>query len=211
MLHARVDANGAIVEYPYTIAQLRADNPRVSIPIPPTSQDLAVFGVVPVLRTGRPADQPGAVVVEGEPVRVGGQWQQAWNVRAEIPAELTAAKAAAATEVDAAAESARLLYITGGAGQSMEYAATEAEARAYLAAPSDVPADWPWLNAERLASGETMTIAQVANQVVAMAAAWRNVGAEIKRVRRAAKVSIEAATTIHAVREIVAAVEWPIP
>jgi hypothetical protein len=211
MLYARVNAGGLIVEYPYSIAQLRADNPRVSIPLPPSAQDLASFGVVPVLRTGRPAEQPGAVVVEGEPIRIGGEWQQSWNVRAETPPELAAAKAAAAAEIDTAAEAARLLFITPGAGQSLEYAATEAEARAYLAAPTNNPTDWPWLNAERLASGGTMTVAQVAQQVLALATAWRGVGAEIKRIRRAAKVAIESAATIHAVRGVVATVEWPVP
>ena len=211
MLYARVDANGAIAEYPYTLAKLRADHPRTSFPANITPADIAGLGVVPVTRTGRPAEQAGVVVEEATPVRVGGEWQQLWRVRAETPAELAAAKVEAAAQVDTAAEAARLLFITPGSGQSMEYVATEAEARAFVAAPTENPADWPWLNAERLASGGTMTVAQIAQQVLEMANAWRSVGAEIKRTRRAAKVAIESAATIGAVRDIVAAVEGPMP
>lgn len=210
MLLAKV-ASGAIVAYPYTLANLRRDFPAVSFPEMPRAADLSVFGVVPVTMTGRPAEQPGAVVVETDPARVGGEWQQAWTVRAETPQEVAGAKASALAQVDADAEAARLRFITPGAGQSLEYAATEAEARAYLAAPSGAPEDWPWLNAERLAAGGTATLTQVAQQVIALSEAWHAIGAEIKRRRRAAKMAIEAATTAYAVREILDSIEWPAP
>ena len=210
MLFAKV-AGGEIVAYPYTIAQLRRDFPAVSFPDAPRSADLSGFGVVPVTMTGRPAESPGVVVVEATPTRVGGEWRQAWTARAETAQELADAKAAALATVDADAEAARLRFITPGAGQSLEYAATEAEARAYIAAPSSDPDAWPWINAERLASGGALTLAQVAQQVVALSAAWRATGAEIKRIRRAAKISIDSASTILAVRSVVDSIVWPTP
>jgi hypothetical protein len=210
MLLAKV-SNGAVIAYPYSFAQLRRDYPSVSFPETLTTADLSSFGAVIVTRTGRPADQPGVVVVEAMPERVGGEWQQSWTVHAETPAELAEAKAQALREVDAAAEAARLRFITPGAGQSLEYAATEAEAREYIARPTNDPEDWPWLNAERVAAGGTSTILQVAQQVLEMAAAWRSVGSEIKRTRRTAKIAIESATSVLSVREVVSALDWPSP
>ncbi len=210
MLLAKV-SNGAVVAYPYSLAQLRRDYPSVSFPETPTAADLSSFGAVIVTRTGKPADQPGVVVVEASPARVGGEWQQSWTVHAETAEELAEAKAQALSEVDNAAEAARLRFITPGAGQSLEYAATEAEARAYMVSSTIDPEYWPWLNAERMAAGRTSTIHQIAQQVLDMANAWRSVGSEIKRTRRAAKIAIESATSVLSVREVVLALRWPSP
>lgn len=210
MLLAKV-SGGAVVVYPYTVAQLRRDFPTVSFPEAPRAADLSGFGVVPVTITSRPAEQPGVVIVEASPVRVGGEWQQAWNTRVETAQELADAKSQALSDIDRAAEATRLRFITPGAGQSLEYTATEAEARAYLAAPTGDPAEWPWLNAERLASGGVATISAIAQQVVTLAEAWRNTGAEIKRLRRSAKLAVEAAATVYEVRAIVDGVVWPSP
>ena len=204
-------SGGIVVAYPYTLAELRAEFPATSFPDNVSACDLAEFGVAHVVVTSRPAEGPGEVVEEGLPALVEGEWRQAWAARAETLEELAAAKAAAAAEIDADAEAARLRFITPGAGQSLEYAATEAEVRAYLAAPSGDPEDWPWLNAERLAAGGTATVAEVAQQVLALADAWRITGAEIKRIRRAAKLQVEAATTIAGVRAAVSGAAWPQP
>ena len=205
-------SGGTVVAYPYTLAQLRADFPATSFPEDVSACDLTEFGAVHVIAASRPAGDPGQAVEEGAPALIEGQWRQTWATRAETPEELVAAKAAAAAEVDAAAEAARLRFITPGAGQSLEYAATEAEARAFVAANgAGDPDDWPWINAERLAAGGAATMAQVAQQVLALADAWRATGAEIKRVRRAAKLQVEAATTIAAVRAAVTGAAWPQP
>lgn len=210
MLMAKISGDTVAV-YPYTRAHLAADFPRTSFPEPLSEGDLPL-GVVRVVYASRPAEQPGVVVEEAAPVRVAGEWWQSWSVRAETPEELAAAKAAAAADVDVQAEAARLRFITPGAGQSLEYSATEAEARAFVAANgAGDPDDWPWINAERLAAGGAATMAQVAQQVLALADAWRATGAEIKRVRRAAKLQVEAATTIAAVRAAVTGAAWPQP
>ena len=210
MLMAKISGDTVAV-YPYTRAHLAADFPRTSFPDPLAEGDLPL-GVVRVVYASRPADQPGVVTVEGTPIRVAGEWWQSWSVRPETAGELAAAKAAAAIEIDAQAEAARLRFITPGAGQSLEYAATEAEARAFVAAgAAGAPEAYPWLNAERLATGGGATLAEVAQQVLALADAWRASGAEIKRIRRAAKLQVEAAVTIAAVRAALAGTDWPQP
>lgn len=129
---------------------------------------------------------------------------------------LAEAKAAAIARVDAAAESARLQYLTPGAGQALEYQQTEAEARAYRAAgyPAFVAADYPFLEAERqavLAATGTLPDPQaVADEVIAQADAWRQAGSAIKELRRAAKLKIEQATT-HAEIRAAEQIAWPSP
>jgi predicted RNA-binding Zn ribbon-like protein len=128
-------SGGSVVAYPYTLAQLRAEFPSTSFPDDVSACDLTEFGVAHVIATSRPAEKPGEVIEEGVPALVEGEWRQTWVARAETPEELAAAKASAAAEVDADAEAARLRFITPGAGQSLEYAATEAEARAFVDLP----------------------------------------------------------------------------
>ena len=113
------------------------------------------------------------------------------------------------TGIDADAEAARLRFITPGAGQMLEYQATEAEARAYLAEPGPA-AEFPFLDAEREALGETATLAAVAREVLVLAGAWRRVGARIKRLRPEAKRRVEEARDAQQVRAAVR-VEWSEP
>lgn len=81
--------NGQIAHYPYSISQLRSDNPTISFPASPSVADLAVWGVFPVAVTERPAYNPVTESVdEGTPQQVGGQWQQTWVVRPASPREL---------------------------------------------------------------------------------------------------------------------------
>jgi hypothetical protein len=62
--------NGAVVQYPYTIEQLRKDNPQTSFPRNPTPATLESFGVFGVLVVGQPEhDRNTHKAVEGAPVR----------------------------------------------------------------------------------------------------------------------------------------------
>lgn len=82
-------SNGQIETYPYSITQLRRDNPTVSFPASPTEQDLAQWGVYPVAVTPRPDhNQISQSVDEGVPQQVAGRWQQTWVVRAATSQEL---------------------------------------------------------------------------------------------------------------------------
>lgn len=128
-------------------------------------------------------------------------------MRLDLGPSLAALKATLAAQIDHDAEAARQRFITPGAGQAMEYQATEAEARRYLIDPSGT---FPFLAAEVQAQGSPATFASVAAEVVALADAWAAIGSEIKRLRRAAKLAVEAAPTASAARQA-AQVTWPAP
>ncbi|MFZ4411412.1 MAG: hypothetical protein ACOYOH_29010 [Paracraurococcus sp.] len=151
---------------------------------------------------------------EGEVVRGGlAGWRVADGELAYSAPTVTLeqAKAAAVAKVDRAAEQARLRFITGGAGQALAYTAKEAEARSFVAPGAD--ADYPYLAAERDAQadiGVSATLATVAAEVIAQADAWRSTGATIERLRRGAKLAIEAATSPEAIRAALA-ITWPTP
>ncbi len=131
------------------------------------------------------------------------------------PPDLASYKLAASTTIDAAAEQARLIFLTPGSGQALEYSATQADAEAALRQdPSATlkPEDYPWLSAEQAALhqvGQDVTLLQVAHGVIAQMTAWDSVGAHIKLIRRTAKLQIDAATNFAQVQSAVAAVAWP--
>ena len=207
MLMAKISGDTVAV-YPYTRAHLAADFPRTSFPEPLSEGDLPL-GVVRVVYASRPAEQPGVVVEEAAPVRVAGEWWQSWSVRAETAGEIAAAKAAATAEVDSQAEVTRLLYVTPGSAQALVYEAKRHEAISFMADQSPDPADYPLLGAE--VGITAATLAEVADAVLAMAAQWRSVAAEIERLRLGAKAAISAATTISAVRAASSGIAWPAP
>jgi hypothetical protein len=56
-MHALI-LNGAVEKYPYSIGNLRKDNPQVSFPKNPPDETLAAFGMLPVTRTAPPEFDP---------------------------------------------------------------------------------------------------------------------------------------------------------
>lgn len=128
-------------------------------------------------------------------------------------ARLAWAKGRAKEKIDADAERARLKYITPGAGQAMEYLASEQEAEQVLAAGPgivipDNPALFPFLRAEASARGTT--IYEAAQATAQAAALWRQVGGAIKSLRLAGKVEVMAADTEEAVWAATN-IAWPTP
>lgn len=139
------------------------------------------------------------------------QWQDGEIVAAVDATPIETLRARALVEIDAAAERARLRFMTPGAGQALEYQATEAEARAYDGTGG--AEEWPWLAAEQAAlaaSGATVSLADVAADIIVLADAWRTIGATIKTLRRTAKLQVTAATTAAEIRTA-ATVSWPSP
>jgi len=75
-------------QWPYTVAQLRADEPRRSISNNPHDQELAALAdldppvvvIRPVPTDPPPYDAATQRLAEGPPVEVNGQWHQAWQV-----------------------------------------------------------------------------------------------------------------------------------
>ena len=87
-MHALV-VNGTVETYPYSIGQLRKDNPQTSFPKNPSDDLLASFGVYPVERAERPDYSPITHDLrEGAPEMVGGVWTQVWIVEAAAPDEV---------------------------------------------------------------------------------------------------------------------------
>ncbi|PCG08681.1 hypothetical protein COA17_11025 [Sphingomonas ginsenosidimutans] len=116
--------------------------------------------------------------------------------------DLPALRARAVIAIDAAAEAARMRFLTPGQGQAMTYQRKEAEARAWLV-DNDVEA--PFLAAEAAARG--MTIAALAAEVVALADRWAVVGSTIEGLRMGAKAAVTAAGTRAAI-EAATDVDW---
>ena len=136
-------------------------------------------------------------------------------VPAPQPSTMTLAevKAAAVLTIDTAAETARLQFLTAGAGQMLEYQATgEETARALLATTPLREADYPWLAAEQQALhqvGVEVTLLQVAQKVHDVMTGWSVVGSAIKLARRAAKLRVDAAPTTGAIHDILAGLSFP--
>ena len=151
------------------------------------------------IATGRAADDQGPPPAPPPP-----------GLYADDPEKrLAHAKERAKTRIDAEAESCRQKYITPGAGQAMEYLATEAEAQQALVLPegAEVPIGmFPFLDAELMASGGTLQ--EAAHRVMKAAGQWRHVGGMIKAIRLTAKDAVDRAATEEEVWASVA-VTWP--
>jgi hypothetical protein len=72
--------NEIIEKYPYSIGELRRDNPNTSFPANLSNERLAEWGVVPVQPTERPPFDPTKNVNDGTPVLQGETWVQTWVV-----------------------------------------------------------------------------------------------------------------------------------
>lgn len=151
-----------------------------------------------VLRAGTCQDQdfagqaqPGEGVVEAT---------NDATVVAEV--NLNPVRATLLTAIDDAAEATRQQFITPGAGQAMTYLRKEAEAHAYVA---DSGAPTPFLTAEATARG--ITVAALAAEVIARAAAWTTIGPKIEAARMGAKEAVKDAANI-ADMHAAAQVDW---
>ena len=89
-------SNGNVENYPYTIGNLRRDNPNTSFPKKPSDELLENFGMFRVTKVDLPSYDHTKNITEGTPVLADGVWTQVWNVTdatAEEIAERTEAQA----------------------------------------------------------------------------------------------------------------------
>lgn len=111
-------------------------------------------------------------------------------------AALIAARVDAAERIDQAAETTRLRYITGGAGQAATYLLKDRQARAYAdggyngAVPGLVQSE---------ATARGIAAATACDTIIAESNAWAGLAAQIETVRRKAKVSIAAAVDLETI------------
>ena len=87
--------------YPYSVGQLRADNPQVSFPRDPSDALLAEWGVFPVAETTQPTVTYAQNLAEAAPQRIDGVWTQVWRVTDASAGEIAERTAAQAADVRA--------------------------------------------------------------------------------------------------------------
>lgn len=76
---------GATPTWPYSLSDMKRDNPQVSFPANLAAYDTTAHHVYPV-QPVEPPQQTGMVAVEVQPVLVGGVWTQQWELQPEPPA-----------------------------------------------------------------------------------------------------------------------------
>ena len=111
-------------------------------------------------------------------------------------------------KVDADAEAARSRVVTPGSGQAMTYLRKADAAAAFLAGQVLSEAQQQRLDDEAARLG--ITVQEAAETIAATAAAWELLDASIDNIRLTAKAAIEAATTGEAVKQIYAALAFPV-
>jgi hypothetical protein len=72
--------NGQIEIYPYSISQLKNDNPQVSFPQTISKDTFAEYDVYEVIETTTPSVTYKQNLSEGTPINENGVWKQVWNV-----------------------------------------------------------------------------------------------------------------------------------
>lgn len=122
--------------YPYSVSQLRVDNPGTSFPDVMPDERLADWGVFPVASVEPPAHDPATEdLTEGTPVLIDGTWTQTWVVRALSPDEVEARRKASVPSV-VTMRQARLALLAVGLLDDVE--------AAIAAAPQSARIEWEY-------------------------------------------------------------------
>jgi len=79
-VYVLLKANGQIDQFPYSITDLRNDNPDTSFGTSLDDASLADFRVFPVEPTDQPETSKTERAVVADPEFVDGQWQQRWTI-----------------------------------------------------------------------------------------------------------------------------------
>jgi hypothetical protein len=80
--------NGLIEKYPYTIGELRKDNPNTSFPSQISKETLTEYGVVEVQEVPAPQINHTQNLIESTPVFEDNVWKQKWAVLAASPEDI---------------------------------------------------------------------------------------------------------------------------
>jgi hypothetical protein len=100
-MYAKLMAEG-VFQYPYSLRQLRLDNPQVSFPKEPSPELLAEYNVHPVTPVQRPASTLTQDPAELLPQLINGQWTQVWTM-VDVSPEEAAPRQQEAADVAASA------------------------------------------------------------------------------------------------------------
>lgn len=86
-MYVKVTGPSSAIEYSF--AQLRADNPDVSFPVPTPESTLATYDVFPVTENPPPVyDEATEKLVRGPFVLNGSTWEVSWVVTPKTPEEI---------------------------------------------------------------------------------------------------------------------------
>ena len=88
MFYARINLDGTLARYPYTVTDLRFETPNTSFPSQLSADDLSDFGLVPVALTEQPA-LDYTKNVERSAVNQRAGWIETWLVSDASPAEVS--------------------------------------------------------------------------------------------------------------------------
>lgn len=124
------------------------------------------------------------------------------------PIDIPALRQATLARIDAAAEAARMGFVTPGSGQAMVYLAKEAEAERYLADPAPDPARYRLLAAEVGITAPDLP--GVAAAVSGLAAGWREAAAAIEAIRLSAKQTVMTLEDPAALGDFPGSIVWPV-
>lgn len=98
MFYAKLNEDGTLDRYPYTLTDLRRENPGTSFPEVITDDLAASFGVVPVV----PADEPAydyTVDLTRTAQKKSGQWVEVWETTPASPEEIAQRTSVKADEI----------------------------------------------------------------------------------------------------------------
>lgn len=82
--------NGAIEKYPYSINELKADNPNISFPSEISTEILANFGVFSVENVNQPSIDHTQRIKEENPTLIDDKWTQTWSIEEKTLEEINA-------------------------------------------------------------------------------------------------------------------------
>lgn len=196
----------AIFAWPLSLSDITLAHPRVSLPVPPSPDDLALLGYAIVDREAAPVAAPGEFIVYGAPVRIGpGLWRRPASLEPATADQLIAYENELHSAIDRECGIFRMRFITDVPGQSSTYDAKVKEVAEYAENPAGT-----FLFLEAEAAATDRTVAEVAAEVGAIANAWRVLGAAIEGRRIAAKRAVSQARVAGswAGMEAAASVEW---
>lgn len=92
--------NQTVKSFPYSIGNLRRDNPNTSFPASPSPATLAEWNVFPVVDQAPPSYNPANQNLnQVDPTLTKGKWEQTWDVTAASAAEITERTTAKSGEV----------------------------------------------------------------------------------------------------------------
>lgn len=139
--------NDTLTKFPYTLEELRQDNPQTSFPLEMTAEELAAWGVFEVVEQTPPASNEQTESIEvAAPALVNGVWVRLQTVVSAEPDEVERRTAAQATIIRT--ERNRVLAVSDYS-QLADYQGTskdKEELAVFRQALRDVPeqSGFPW-------------------------------------------------------------------